>query len=141
MVVYDLMCDEEHVFEGWFKSSVDFQAQQTNGLLGCPMCESKVIKKLPSASYISTTKERKPAIIDEQMTKQKLALALKDYIVENTDDVGENFVEEAKKIHYGEVKARSIRGVANKDEVAALAEEGVDVLSLPVTLNDKKKLN
>jgi len=141
MVVYDLICGEEHAFEGWFKSSLDFQTQQTKGLLSCPVCESKMIKKLPTASYISTKKDRRPVDIGEQQAKQKLASALKDFIVKNTDDVGADFVEEAKKIHYGEVGARNIRGVANKEEVAALLEEGVDILSLPVVLNEKKKLN
>lgn len=141
MVIYDLICKEMHKFEGWFKSSHDFQEQQLNDLLSCPICESKAIKKLPTASYISTTKAKQPAINHKPSSESSIVSALRNYIVKNTDDVGTGFVEEAKKIHYGEAEARNIRGIANKEEVAALAEEGVDIMSLPISLNEKKKLN
>ena len=72
---------------------------------------------------------------------KELVNQLKEFIVNNTENVGSNFAEEAKKIHYGEAPERGIRGQATAEEVRELAEEGVDVLSLPGILTDKQKLN
>ena len=145
MVIYDLICDLEHTFEGWFKSEDDFYQQQAKELLTCPSCESRSIRKLPTASYVSTVSAK-----DSQLSRQhnpspiqnkELVNQLKEFIVNNTENVGSNFAEEAKKIHYGEAPERGIRGQATAEEVRELAEEGVDVLSLPGILTDKQKLN
>jgi len=144
MVVYDLICDSEHQFEGWFKSESDYLEQNKQGILCCPLCDSNLVHKLPSASYISTRKsqlspqtnlpKKSRAQIDQ------IAKEFSSYIAANTEDVGNQFAEEAKKMHYGEVAERNIRGSASVDEMKSLKEEGIDVIPLPAVV-DKKKLN
>ena len=54
------------------------------------------------------------------------------HILANTEDVGEQFAEEARKIHYGEADERNIRGQASAEETAELLEEGISVMPLVV---------
>jgi hypothetical protein len=54
------------------------------------------------------------------------------HVMANTEDVGDRFAEEARKIHYGERDERNIRGQATREETEALLDEGIDVLPLPV---------
>ncbi len=54
------------------------------------------------------------------------------HVLDNTEDVGDRFAQEARRIHYRETAERGIRGVATLDECAALAEEGIEVMSLSV---------
>jgi len=143
MVVYDLVCDSQHQFEGWFKSESDYIAQNKQGILCCPLCDSTLVHKLPSASYISTRKSKNPQTNLPSKSRaqiNQIAKEFSSYIVANTEDVGNQFAEEAKKMHYGEATERNIRGSASIDEVKSLKEEGIDVIPLPAVV-DKKKLN
>jgi len=54
------------------------------------------------------------------------------HVMANTEDVGKNFAEEARKMHYGESAERNIRGNASFEETQELLDEGIDVLPLPV---------
>lgn len=148
MIVYDLGCENSHRFEGWFSSSEDFEKQQESRLVSCPLCGSATITRLPHASYVNTgagsresreTPKAKDgtAGIPQQYANvgaEVLASVIKT-IIENTEDVGRAFPEEARKIHYQEAPARQIRGTASAREVEALKEEGVDVVALPVPLH------
>lgn len=60
-------------------------------------------------------------------------MAVARHIMATTEDVGSQFAEEARKIHYGEIKARGIRGQATLEEAESLVDEGIAVvpLSLP----------
>lgn len=131
MKVYNLICEHDHRFEGWFSSEDDFKAQSDAYLIACPVCENHVVRKLPSAPRLnlSGAQESKPDV--EQVQKQFLEIVRK--IVANTEDVGERFAEEARRIHYNEAPERAIRGVASVQEFAELADEGIDVLPLPVS--------
>ncbi|WP_353239058.1 DUF1178 family protein [Limnohabitans sp.] len=62
------------------------------------------------------------------------------HVMANTEDVGSQFAEEARKIHYGESEERSIRGQATRAETEALIDEGIDVMALPVPENLKGPL-
>lgn len=145
MVIYDLICDKNHSFEGWFKSEEDFKKQQNDDMLCCPLCDSSNVKKVPSASYVAfrnsarPTSESKAAL--SQDFKQQLVKELSHYIAGNSEDVGTRFAEEAKKIHYGETDNRAIRGQATKNEVRELNQEGIEVISLAGLPIDKDKLN
>ncbi len=149
MKVLDLQCEHQHVFEGWFGSENDFQDQLGRGFIQCPMCGSAEISKRLSAPRInlgrSTRDDSLQAAHDklEPSSKQALVagskldpdlatawLALAKRIVASTDDVGDTFPEEARKIHYGEVAERSIRGKATPDETRALVEEGINVMPM-----------
>jgi len=53
-------------------------------------------------------------------------------LMNRTEDVGDRFAEEARRIHYGETEERGIRGQATNEERAALREEGIETVAIPV---------
>lgn len=145
MKVFDLLCTNDHRFEGWFASGSDFDRQREQGIIACPMCGDNQVVKVPAATYVNmgaSDRAPKPTAANEPTPEQaqyanlRSALLAKivDYVVKNTEDVGKNFPEEARKIHYGESPERKIRGTATADEVTELRDEGIDVVPLPVTV-------
>jgi hypothetical protein len=147
MKVFDLACDHDHRFEGWFGSAEDYDSQLARGLLECPMCASRAIRKVPSAARLNlsgaaekpqppaaqppaTTGKPGPAL--DPRALQALFVKMARAVIENTEDVGERFAEEARRIHYREAPERGIRGVASPDEARELADEGIEVFSLPI---------
>jgi hypothetical protein len=138
MKVLNLGCSRQHRFEGWFASEDDFASQQARGLLECPMCADKTITRLPSAPRLNVSGAREPgaaasaAQAPTDVAMQSAWLRAVQHVISNTDDVGERFPEEARRIHYGETDPRSIRGRATSDEAQALREEGIEVMALPV---------
>ncbi len=141
MKVFNLQCSAHHGFEGWFASDEDYTSQVERGLLECPLCSDKTIHKLPSAPRLNFgAVEAKPASMDKQpvvagdpaQALQAAYLQLARRIVSETEDVGERFAEEARKIHYGETEERGIRGQASREETEALMEEGIAVMPLPL---------
>lgn len=140
MKVLDLHCARSHGFEGWFASEDDFTSQLARGLISCPMCGDTTITKKPSAPRLNLGHVTRPsdpptqqdvmASPDPQMALQAAWLAMARRVMANTDDVGEKFAEEARRIHYGEIERRGIRGKASQEETAALADEGIDVVQL-----------
>lgn len=170
MKVYNLTCPLNHRFEGWFASADDYTTQQEKSMLCCPVCESVEIAKLPSAPYLASSKSSTTEVVASEMLPtvrqnpanltglndalklttdqrqefqekmQSTMLKVMREIMTKTEDVGESFPEEARKIHYQEVPERSIRGVATADEAAELLEEGIEVFSLPMTTAIKSTL-
>ena len=145
MKVLDLHCPADHVFEGWFGSEEDFQGQLARGLVECPVCGSKeVTKKLtaarlnlgssrePVASPAAPTAPAAPAPNAMPVAMQAAWMKAVRHVMAHTEDVGERFAEEARKIHYGESEDRGIRGQASPEETRELLEEGISVLPLPV---------
>lgn len=138
MKVLDLQCAQQHIFEGWFASENDFQDQLGRGLVACPVCGSVSISKMLSAPRLNLGGGIDPAIVSHEvaapagaeLSLQSAWIALAQRIVANTEDVGERFVEEARKIHYGEAKERNIRGRASAADTQSLIEEGITVLPL-----------
>ena len=138
MKVLDLQCAQQHVFEGWFASEQDFVGQRERGLVECPVCGDASITKKLSAPRLnlgsarpepSTPPDPVPPVASDQ-TLQSAWMAVARRIVANTDDVGTGFAEEARKIHYGEIKQRAIRGQASRAETESLLEEGIAVMPL-----------
>ena len=137
MKVFNLSCDLEHAFEGWFASHEDFDRQSAAGLVTCPVCGSHAVQKLLSAPRLNISGAQEPAVAKEpvalpnEAAMRSMLAQMARHIVASTEDVGERFPEEARRIHYEEAPRRSIRGVASKDEAAALEDEGIDVMPLP----------
>ena len=152
MKVYHLACPLDHRFEGWFASEEDCLAQQDKGMLACPVCDSTHISRMPSAPHIakSTSTELTVSKTDagnlsgdvaaltgsdhSHLEAQVQAAFLKGMreIMGRSEDVGNSFAEEARKIHYKESPERSIRGQTTLDEAESLREEGIDVLAMPM---------
>jgi hypothetical protein len=131
--VFDLCCDADHVFEGWFASQEEFEAQLADQKIDCPLCASNLVRRVPSAPRLNlgAGEESVQAVLPTGAQLQAMLVRAARQIMANTEDVGEHFAEEARKIHYKEVAERGIRGVASRDEARALEEEGVRVLALP----------
>ena len=140
MKVLNLRCVHAHAFEGWFASEDDFQDQLVRGLVECPLCGDSAITKLPSAPRLNLgATEAAPAAAPKQEVVsspnpelQAAWMQLVKQVMANTEDVGERFAEEARKIHYGETEQRGIRGQASREETQELLEEGIGVLPLPI---------
>ena len=135
MIVFELICPDRHRFEGWFASSEDFESQKSHGLLSCPVCSDSSIEKLLTAKIGKP--EAEPAGEKADPTPALAAVPgnlseLIDYVLLNTENVGEDFAAEARRIHYKEVARRNIRGLATGEETRELLEEGIAVMPLPV---------
>jgi hypothetical protein len=133
MKVLNLGCAHEHRFEGWFASDDDFTSQHERGLVECPLCGDKAIVRLPSAPRLNVSKQRDAVVVhDAQSQRQSRWMQAVRQLMDNTEDVGERFPEEARRIHYGEIEQRGIRGRASAEDTEALREEGIEVLALAV---------
>ena len=135
MKVLNLRCSNDHRFEGWFASDDDFQSQGERGLVTCPMCNDTSILRLPSAPRLNVSKQREvvaaesvPAPMQAQMQAHWLRAVR--HMMKNTEDVGDRFPEEARRIHYGESEERGIRGRASPEDANALREEGIEVVAV-----------
>ena len=125
MIVLNLTCANRHPFEGWFASADEFARQSATKLISCPYCSDANITRLPSGPHV------KRAVATADATAAKLLAAVAD-LARNSENVGAQFPEEARKIHYEETPPRSIRGIATATEVKALIEEGIAVLPLSI---------
>ncbi|MBX3618509.1 MAG: DUF1178 family protein [Rhizobacter sp.] len=149
MKVLNLRCAHGHSFEGWFASEDDFQSQSGRGLIECPLCGDKAIGKLPAAPRLNVSKAREPEVAAakpasaegaQAVTLQSMWLRAVQHVMANTVDVGDQFAEEARRIHYGEVEERAIRGQATPEDAQALRDEGIEVVALPVPAAAKGSL-
>ena len=148
MKVLDLRCGAGHGFEGWFASEDDYGSQRERGLLDCPVCGNAEVMRLPSAPRLNLSGARAPepaaqapasapapASVTEMAVHGNAATArfveAVAELLKNTQDVGSRFAEEARRIHYGQSEAKAIRGQATPEEREALADEGIEVFTLP----------
>jgi hypothetical protein len=144
VIKYRLGCASGHEFDSWFRAGSDFDMQSRAGEVACPVCGSTDIVKLPMAPSIVTTRtavQRSTAdTLPVHSGEAKVALdalrAIKKNIVENSDDVGSRFAEEARKMHFGDVEERHIRGSSTLEEARNLAEDGVPFGILPALPED-----
>ncbi|MEO6362676.1 MAG: DUF1178 family protein [Caldimonas sp.] len=145
MKVLNLCCGQQHRYEGWFGSEHEFLDQVERRLVACPICGDTAVTRLPSAPHLAVSRHSAGATLPErngaalpaapvstEVTLQSQWLRAMRQVISNTEDVGERFPEEARRIHYGEVEERGIRGRASSEDAAALREEGIEVMALPV---------
>jgi hypothetical protein len=159
MKVLDLRCGSGHAFEGWFASEDDYGSQRERGLVDCPVCGNAEVMRMPSAPRLNLSGARAPesartsepgsagggvpAHATEMAVHGNAAARFVEAVAEllkNTQDVGPRFAEEARRIHYGESDAKAIRGQTTPQEREALADEGIEVFTLPVGLPPKTPL-
>ena len=143
MIVFDLQCaGQRHVFEAWFGSTADYEAQRERGLVACPLCGDEQVDKAVMAPRVAAKGNQLPATTGESQmvaaapaqTKEMLrALAeMQRRILAQSDYVGEHFADEARSIHLGEAPVRSIYGKATADQTKSLLEDGIAVAPLPL---------
>jgi hypothetical protein len=142
MKVIDLRCHNGHGFEGWFASDDEFLEQNGRQAIACPLCADTVIVRLPSAPRLNLSGAREVAVQAPATPADPQALWMKAvrHILAHTEDVGERFADEARRIHYGEAQERGIRGKATPDEREALRDEGIEVMPLPLPVALKEPL-
>jgi hypothetical protein len=144
MIRYALRCEHEHAFEGWFGSSDDYDDQHARGLLECPMCASKAVRKAVMAPAVAGTKAQigldgPPAEAREML--MQAAQAMRQHVEDNFDYVGDDFAGEARAMHEGRTEERGIYGEASGREVKALIEEGVPIAPMPPRPPGKSEIN
>jgi hypothetical protein len=146
MIIFDLACNGDHRFEGWFRSAEDFANQQARRLVRCPSCDSDEVRRVPSPVSIAGNRSLpaggSPAA-DEKARLASVALLpaatqvmamyrqFVQTLLANSDNVGDAFAAEARRIHRRESPERAICGNASEDECDALREEGIPVVRLP----------
>ncbi|MFT4096907.1 MAG: DUF1178 family protein [Rhodoblastus sp.] len=152
MIRYALVCEKAHEFESWFASAGAYDEQARRGFVTCPFCNSPRVSKAIMAPNVAR-RDRDDAIaapspaaqpaqdvvlVDEKMAEVRaMVRALREKIMEATTDVGAAFPEEARKIHDGESEARPIRGQASFEEARALIEEGVEIMPIPPSPDER----
>jgi hypothetical protein len=130
VIIFDLKCVAQgHVFEAWFGSTEDYEAQRGRGLVACPICGAAEVDKAPMAPNIpakgaAPAPEAVKAVLADMAAAQKKMLAGSDF-------VGDKFADEARAIHLGESEARAIHGQATPQEAEDLRDEGIPVAPLP----------
>jgi hypothetical protein len=144
MIRYALICEHDHAFEGWFAASADFDDQQARGLLECPLCGSRAVRKQIMAPAVvgakkKTGQDERPARMQAMM--MEAMGRVRRHVEENFDDVGDAFAAEARAIHEGRSEDRGIYGQASAAEVRELVQDGVPVAPLPPKPPEKRELN
>jgi len=144
MIKYALTCEHEHEFEGWFGSSSDYDDQLARGLLDCPVCASKAVRKQIMAPAVAGTRAQTGGGDLSPQARQMMMEAMgrvRDHVETHFDYVGDSFASEARAIHEGVSEERGIYGEASPAEVKALVEDGVPVAPLPPAPPKKTDVN
>ena len=144
MIRYALQCDQDHAFEGWFSNSEAYDDQAARGLVECPFCASREVRKQIMAPAVAGTKKTRPAADAPPALQTMMMEAMakvREHVEENFDYVGDAFAREARDIHEGRSEQREIYGEATHEEVRRLKEDGVPVAPLPPKPIDPRKAN
>lgn len=133
MIRYALVCGQEHAFEGWFGSSADYDDQSARGLVECPICSSREVRKQIMAPAVTGTRRSAGDAVDPLPRAMMMEAMgkLRRHVQQTFDYVGDAFAKEARDIHEGKSEERNIYGEARPDEVRALVEDGIRVAPLP----------
>ncbi len=136
MIKYNLKCENNHEFESWFSDSNEFEKLNKKNLLECIYCESKSINKSIMAPMVSIINKKKSK--DELRTLNKIfnqekkqLLKIRNYIENNFEYVGKNFSRKVREIYYDKKNNKTIYGTTTKEERKELAEEGIELISVP----------
>ena len=144
MIVYQLRCSNGHEFEAWFRDSGTFDQQAKDGDVACPQCGDVQVCKALMAPNITPSRKRMSVPPEGSDRSERRAREVAEKILEavgkirshvekNFDNVGNEFAEEAKRIHYGEAEERGIYGNATDEEADELDDEGIEFYRLPPT--------
>jgi hypothetical protein len=148
MIHYQLVCGDDHAFDGWFKDSTSFAKQAKRGLLECPICgTAKVRQALMAPAVPRKGRKAAPPVAPAEPPPQPspgsvatghmpdhvraMMQRLRAEVEKSCDYVGDGFAEEARRIHRGEADRRGIYGETSPDEAEALADEGIDIAAIP----------
>lgn len=128
MILFNLICSQEHEFEGWFRDGEAYEQQSSSGALSCPVCNDHAVRKAIMAPSVVSSRQ---SVASAAKEAQQILTALREHVESSAENVGERFPEEARRIHYGETEKRAIFGDASPEEATALREEGIEFVSIP----------
>jgi hypothetical protein len=132
MIVYDLRCRKNHVFEAWFRDSAAYEQQSAASKIVCPACGDRKVAKAVMAPNISTSKDMSSAEQRQAAAQtMRLLYQMREKVEKNCDYVGERFAEEARRIHYGETEKRNIYGEATAEQAEELHDEDIPFSRIP----------
>ena len=134
MIKYNLKCHNDHEFESWFSNSKEYDNLNKKGLLECIFCHSKKINKSIMSPMLSTSKENTKQIkmMNENLQNEKDRLfELRKFVEKNFENVGKNFSKKVREVYYDKKSKKSIYGTTTTKEREELAEEGIDLISIP----------
>ena len=131
MIKYNLICKCRETFESWFLSSSEFDSLCKRKLIKCIYCESTSVRKMVMAPNLSSKSNKvfKKTKLEKNVKKQ--LLDIRRYIEKNCKNVGKNFTQEARNIHYDKKTSKGIYGKATAEETSELLEEGIEVATIP----------
>ena len=147
MISFSLICENNHKFEGWFRTSEDYEFQLKKNLISCPNCNNTVIQKALMAPAVKSSKklndkknensnnlDNKAVIGDNDL---RMALRnIRRYVEKSCENVGDNFANEARLISKGKKKARGIYGKVDNKEAEKLLDEGIEISAVPWIKDD-----
>ena len=139
MIKYNLKCSNGHEFISWFSDSLEFDKLNKKKLLECIYCSSKKINKSIMAPMISggKLKEDSSNFLNEKLSdKKKELLEIRNYIEKNFEFVGDKFSQKVREVYYDKKTRKTIYGSTTKEEREELAEEGIDLISIPWVSKD-----
>ena len=131
MIKYNLACKCGKTFESWFSSSSEYDSLRKRKFLSCIYCNSTSVRKSIMAPNLSGKTNKKNQESKQAKNLKKQLLAFRKYVEKNCKDVGDNFPQEARSIHYDKKTSKGIYGKATQEETAELLEEGIDVVTIP----------
>lgn len=152
MIRYRLICSSDHEFEAWFRSGAEYDRQVERKIVACPQCGSNDVQKALMAPNVSTSRKKAsggephqhqhPQSVTNLRSEKAAKLTammreIREHVTKNAEYVGDNFADEARKIHYEETESRGIYGEASSEEAADLRDEGIAVAPLPVLPEDQ----
>ena len=138
MILFDLRCGGDHIFEAWFRDSETYDAQAKASEISCPVCGDTAVAKALMTPNVATSSSE-PTSTEQAAQVMRYLSAVRDHVEKTHDNVGDKFPEEVRKIHYGETEKRNIYGNATADDARELDEEGIEFGVLPAPA--KRKTN
>lgn len=136
MIVFDLRCGNDHVFEAWFGSSSSYEDQRARGFVHCPVCDDIAISKAVMAPNVAAKGNRKTASPAAPADNKHALLAklaeLQAAIIDQSEWVGRSFPDRARAMYLGEETAAPIHGETTAAEARELVEEGVPIAPLVI---------
>ena len=131
MIKYNLICECGKTFESWFSSSNEYDVLRKRKLINCIYCNHASIKKSVMSPNLFSKSNKIITKTKLQKKIKKELLNFRRYIEKNCKNVGNNFSQEARKIHYDKKTSKGIYGKASTEETNELIEEGIDVATIP----------
>lgn len=160
MISFDLKCTNHHVFEVWFRSSADYEAQSTAHQIMCPNCGDTEISKAVMAPAIASKSNKRPTRTEAPESEQSVPMTIgapgqaeqvqaliqalahaQANALSESQWVGEKFADRARAMHYGEAEHSIIHGTASAQQAREMIEEGLPVAPLLVPITPPDQVN